>query len=238
MKFSCIIIDDEPLSHSVLKNHLQHTPEIQLVACFHNAQDAGNILERHTIDLILLDIHMPEINGLDFLRSLEVKPVTIITTAYRDYALDGFELGVIDYLLKPIEIDRFVNAIKRATEFLHLVKSGDTADINPPDHSHNILIKTGTKKIMLDYRKIIFAQGLKDYTILHTHEAKYVVKGSIKSFEDYLPNDYFVRVHKSFIVAKPKIQVVHKNKIELETIAIPIGRNFKETVDALMRAES
>ena len=236
MKFSCIIIDDEPLSHTVLKNHLQHVPDIQLVASFHNAQEAGTYLESHTVDLLLLDIHMPEINGLDFLRSLETKPVTIITTAFRDYALDGFELGVIDYLLKPIELDRFVNAIKRVTEFLLLVKSGDTGDINPPDHSHNILIKTGTKKIMLDYRKIIFAQGLKDYTILHTNETKYVVKGSIKSFEDYLPNDYFVRVHKSFIVAKPKIQIVHKNKIELDSIAIPIGRNFKDTVDALMRA--
>jgi DNA-binding LytR/AlgR family response regulator len=234
MKFSCIIIDDEPLSHNVLKSHLEHTPVIQLIASFFNARDAALYLETHTTDLLLLDIQMPEINGLDLLRSLEIKPVTIITTAFRDYALEGFELGVIDYLLKPIELERFTSAIKRATDFLQLVKSGDTGDMNLPDSNYNILIKTGTKKILLDYRKIIYAQGLKDYTILYTEEKKYVVKGSIKSLVDYLPGDYFMRVHKSFIVAKPMIQVIYKNKIELDSIAIPIGRNFKETVTALL----
>lgn len=238
MKFSCIIIDDEPLSHNVLKNHLQHTPEIQLAASFYNAKDAGKFLESNTTDLILLDIQMPEISGLDFLRSLDNKPVTIVTTAFRDYALEGFELGVIDYLLKPIELGRFTSSIKRALDFLMLVKSGETGDVNPPDNAHKILIKTGTKKVLLDYRKIIFAQGLKDYTILHTDETKYVVKGSIKACEEYLPSDYFVRVHKSFIVAKPKIQVVHRNKIELDSVAIPIGRNFKEIVDTLLHRYS
>jgi DNA-binding LytR/AlgR family response regulator len=235
MKFSCIIVDDEPLSHNVLKSHLQHVSQIQVIGTFFNAKDAGRFLESHSTDLMLLDIQMPEINGLEFLRSLDTKPVTVITTAYRDYALEGFELGVIDYLLKPIELNRFTSAIRRAVDFLQLVKSGDTGDVDPSDNAHNILIKTGTKKVLLDYRRIIFAQGLKDYTILHTEEKKYVVKGSIKSLEEYLPNDYFIRVHKSFIVAKPRIQVVHRNKIELDTIAIPIGRNFKENVDALLR---
>jgi DNA-binding LytR/AlgR family response regulator len=238
MKFSCIIIDDEPLSHNVLKNHLQHTPEIQLTAAFYNAKDAGKYLATHTTDLILLDIQMPEISGLDFLRSIDNKPVTIITTAFRDYALEGFELGVIDYLLKPIELPRFISAVKRAVDFLQLVRSDETGDANPPDNAHKILIKTGTKKVLLDYRKIIFAQGLKDYTILHTDETKYVVKGSIKACEEYLPGDYFVRVHKSFVIAKPKIRVVHKNKIELDSVAIPIGRNFRETVDTLLRVRS
>lgn len=231
MNLSCIIIDDEPLSHNVLKSHLLHMPQIQLIGTFFNAKDAGRYLKSHSTDLMFLDIQMPEISGLEFLRSLDPKPVTIITTAFRDYALEGFELGVIDYLLKPIEITRFTSAIKRAVEFLQLVKSGDTGDINPPDTAHNILIKTGTKKVLLDYRTIIFAQGLKDYTILHTGGKKYVVKGSIKSMEEYLPHEYFMRVHKSFIVAKPRIQIIHKNKIELESIAIPIGRNFKEMID-------
>jgi len=235
MKFSCIIIDDEPLSHDVLKSHLQHLPQLQLLGSFYNAKDAGRYLTSHAVDILLLDIQMPEINGLDFLRTLTDKPVTIVTTAFRDYALEGFEMGVIDYLLKPIELDRFKTAMKRALDFLQLVKSGDTIDLTMHDDSYNILIKTGTKKIVMDYRKIIFAQGLKDYTILNTEEKKYVVKGSIKAFEEYLPNDYFVRVHKSFIVAKPKIQLVHKNKIELGSISIPIGRNFKENVDALLK---
>lgn len=235
MKFSCIIIDDEPLSHNVVKNHLLHFPQVQIIGTFYNAKDAGRYLESHSTDIMLLDIQMPEIDGLDFLRSLETKPVSIITTAFRDYALEGFELGVIDYLLKPIVLERFQMAMKRALDFLQLVKSGDTIDFTNHENSFNILIKTGTKKILLDYRKIIFAQGLKDYTILHTDEKKYVVKGSIKALEEYLPNDYFVRVHKSFIVAKPKILVVHRNKIELDSISIPIGRNFKETIDAFFK---
>jgi DNA-binding LytR/AlgR family response regulator len=237
MKFSCIIVDDEPLSHHVLKNHLEHFPEIQLIGTFNNAKDAGRYLESHSTDLMLLDIQMPEINGIDFLRTLESKPVTIITTAFRDYALEGFELGVIDYLLKPIELQRFRNSVVRAIDFLQLVKTGDTIDATKPDNAHNILIKTGTKKIVLDYRRIIFAQGLKDYTILHTDDKKYVVKGSIKAFEEYLPDDSFIRVHKSFIVATRLIKVVHRNKIELDVASIPIGRNFKENVDALLRNE-
>jgi DNA-binding LytR/AlgR family response regulator len=235
MKFSCIIVDDEPLSHQVLKNHLEHFSEIQLIGTFNNAKDAGRYLESHSADVMLLDIQMPEVNGLDFLRTLKVKPVTIITTAFRNYALEGFELGVIDYLLKPIELQRFRYAMVRAMDFLHLVKSGDTLDNTKSENAFNILIKTGTKKIVLDYRKIIFAQGLKDYTILHTDDKKYVVKGSIKAFEEYLDSDAFVRVHKSFIVARRLIQVVHRNKIELDSVSIPIGRNFKETVESLLR---
>jgi DNA-binding LytR/AlgR family response regulator len=235
MKFSCIIVDDEPLSHNVLRSHLEHIDQVQVIGSFHNAKDAGRYLESHSADIMLLDIQMPEISGLDFLRTLETKPVTIITTAFRDYALEGFELGVIDYLLKPIELERFKTSMKRALDFLQLVKYGDTVDFSKNENAYDLLIKTGTKKILLDYRKIIFAQGLKDYTILHTGEKKYVVKGSIKAFEEYLPNDNFVRVHKSFIVAKQLIKVVHKNKIELNAISIPIGRNFKEAVEEILK---
>jgi DNA-binding LytR/AlgR family response regulator len=238
MKFSCIIVDDEPLSHHVLKSHLAHFPEIQLIGTFNNAKDAGRYLESHSTDIMLLDIQMPEISGLDFLRGLDSKPVTIITTAFRDYALEGFELGVIDYLLKPIELPRLKNALTRTTDFLQLVKQGDTIDTTKSESAFDILIKTGTKKIMLDHRKIIFAQGLKDYTILHTEDKKYVVKGSIKAFEEYLPSDSFIRVHKSFVVAIRLIRIVHRNKIELDTMSIPIGRNFKDAVDALLKNAS
>ncbi len=236
MKFTCIIVDDEPLSHNVLKSHLRDMPDVSLVAGFTNAVDARSYLGENPVDLLLLDIQMPEITGLEFLRSLETKPVTIITTAFRDYALEGFELGVIDYLLKPIELERFRRSLARALDFLQLVRAGDSIDFDSAEDSHSILIKTGTKKVMLDYRTIVFAQGLKDYTILHTDSRKYVVKGSVKAFEEYLPKDKFVRVHKSFIVAKHLIKVIYKNKIELESVSIPIGRSFRETVDAALRA--
>jgi DNA-binding LytR/AlgR family response regulator len=234
MKYSCIIIDDEPLSHDVLKNHLAAFPELQLLGNFFNAKDARNFLNDYSVDILLLDIEMPEISGLDFLRSLNEKPVSIITTAYRDYALEGFELGVIDYLMKPVAFERFEISLKRATDFLQLVKTDDSIDFSEKNRNFEILIKTGTKRVLVDYRKIIFAQGLKDYTILHTETEKYVVKGSVKAFESYLPNHYFIRVHKSFIVAIPRIKIARRNKIELGPLSIPIGRAFKSKVDDLL----
>ena len=237
MKYSCIIIDDEPLSHDVLKNHLTAFPDLQLVGNFYNAKDARHFLDENSVDILLLDIEMPEINGLDFLRSLNEKPVSIITTAYRDYAVEGFELGVIDYLMKPISLERFELSLKRATDFLQLVKTNDSIDFSEENQNFEILIKTGTKRVLVDYRKIIFAQGLKDYTILHTETEKYVVKGSVKAFETHLPKHYFIRVHKSFIVAIPRIKIARRNKIELGPLSIPIGRAFKSNVEEILQGK-
>ncbi len=234
MKYTCIIIDNEPLSHHVLKGHLDRIQDIQLINTFFNAKDARHYLLNHPVDILLLDIRMPEIDGIDFLRSLPVRPVCIISTAFSDYALKGFELGVIDFILKPIMFARFEIAIRRAIDFLNLVRANDSVDFKKRENAYEILIKTGTKKLLLDYRKIVFAKGLKDYTILQTEDKKFVVKGSIKTFEEYLPGDYFLRVHKSFIVAKPKIKVVYKNKIELDSILIPIGRRYKHSIDDLL----
>lgn len=234
MKYSCIIVDDEPLSHDVLKNHLAAFPGLKLLGSFYNAKDAGLFLKEHPVDILLLDIEMPEISGLDFLRSLNEKPVSIITTAWRDYAVEGFELGVIDYLMKPIPFERFEQSLKRATDFLQLVKTDNSIDFSEQGSNFEILIKTGTKRVLLDYRTIIFAQGLKDYTILHTETEKYVVKGSVKAFESYLPRHYFIRVHKSFIVAIPRIKIARRNKIELGPLSIPIGRAFKSRVDDIL----
>ena len=232
MSFTCVIVDDEPPSHQVLKNHIERIPNLQLVAEFFNANDAAEYFKKHAVDILLLDIQMPEVTGIEFLRSLPVKPITIFSTAYRDYAFEGFELGVIDYLLKPVNFDRFEMAIRRATDFMMMSKPENTVDL------HEILIKSGTKKILIDYRKIIYAQGLKDYTILHTTEKKYVVKGSVKAFEEYLPSEFFMRVHKSFIVAKEQLKMVYRNKIELENVAIPIGRNYKEAVENFLKMRS
>lgn len=232
MSFTCVIVDDEPPSHQVLKNHIERIPNLHLVAEFFNANDAAEYFKRNTVDILLLDIQMPEVTGIEFLRSLPAKPITIFSTAYRDYAFEGFELGVIDYLLKPVNFDRFEMAIRRATDFMMMSRPENTVDL------HEILIKSGTKKILIDYRKIIYAQGLKDYTILHTAEKKYVVKGSVKAFEEYLPSDFFLRVHKSFIIAKEQVKLVFRNKIELENVSIPVGRSYKEALDKFLEARN
>lgn len=228
MTYTCVLVDDEPPSHQVLRSHIERIPNLKLVAGFYNAKDAGRYLKANDTDILLLDIQMPEVTGIDFLRSLEVKPITIFTTAFRDYAFEGFELGVIDYLLKPVQFERFEMAIQRAVDFIHMSRPENAIDFE-------ILIKSGTKKVLVDYRKIIYAQGLKDYTILHTAEKKYVVKGSVKAFEEYLPSDYFIRVHKSFIVARNQVKLVHKNKIELMNVSIPIGRSYKEALDNFLQ---
>jgi DNA-binding LytR/AlgR family response regulator len=235
MSFSVIIIDDEPYSHKVLQTHIAKIPRLQLKASFFNASDARTWLEANKTDIILLDIKMPEISGLDFLRSLTEKPITIFITAFRDYALEGFELGVIDYLLKPVQFNRLEMAINRAIDFLQLVNMANAIDSE--EKNFEILIKEGNRKTVIDYRDIIYAQGLKDYTILQTGKKKYVVKGSVKSMENYLPANFFIRVHKSFIVARNKIRLVHKNKIELEEITIPVGRHFKEAVDQFLQSK-
>jgi DNA-binding LytR/AlgR family response regulator len=230
MTFTCVIVDDEPPSHQVLKKHIERLPMLQLVAEFFNANDATGYFKSNQPDILLLDIQMPEVTGIELLRSLPIKPITIFTTAFRDYAFEGFELGVIDYLLKPVQFERFEMAIRRAVDFIQMSPMAEGM--------HEILIKSGTKKILIDYRTIIYAQGLKDYTILHTTDKKYVVKGSVKAFEEYLPSDYFLRVHKSFIVAKNQLKLVYRNKIELENVSIPIGRSYKDAVEDFLNASS
>jgi len=226
---SCIIIDDEPIAHRVLRNHLEELSHVQVLASFHNAADAEAFLKTNHIDFIFLDVEMPEVRGIDFLKRLEVKPITVITTAFRDYAVDGFELGVLDYLLKPISRERLSNAVKRVTEMIQLMQV--PSSIND-DHTqkYEILIKAGTQKVIVDLRKITHAQGLKDYTILFTEDKKYLVKGSVKAMEKYLPDSHFIRVHRSFLIAKERVKVVNHNRIELGEISIPIGKLYKEVV--------
>lgn len=235
MTYTCLIVDDEPPSHQVLKSHVQRIPNLELIASFYNANDAGAFLKSNSVDILLLDIQMPEVTGIEFLRSLTTKPITIFTTAFRDYAFEGFELGVIDYLLKPVHFERFETAIRRAMDFMQMSRPEDAVEFKA---NYEILIKSGTKKILLDYRTIIYAQGLKDYTILHTSDKKYVVKGSVKAFEESLPSEDFLRVHKSFIIAKSRIKLVYKNKIELENVSIPVGRSYKEALDNFLEGST
>ncbi len=239
MNLTCLIVDDEPPSHDVLKSHIEQLGKFTIAAQFYNARDASEFLRDHSVDILFLDIQMPEVNGIDFLKSLGSRPVTIFTTAFRDYAFEGYELGVIDYLLKPVTFERFELAVGRALDFLQLERP-DTeidSDAMKASQGHDVLIKSGTKKILVDYRRILYAQGLKDYTILYTADTRYVVKGSIKSFGDYLPAHAFIRVHKSFIVACDQLRLVYRNKIEIGKTSIPIGRVYRSAVDSFLASK-
>lgn len=227
---NCVIIDDEPLALEVLTGYLALFDDVILIASFSNALDAIDFLKAHTVDALFLDIEMPEMSGIDLLKSLPQPPITVFTTAFRNYAFDGYELGVIDFLLKPISQARFQLALNKIRDFLTL-KSENT-DIEPQrDHPEYIFVKSGVQRIKLYFLDVMHIQGLKDYAIIHTAKGKIVIKGSIKTMQTIFPEDLFIRVHKSFIISKDKIKRIEKNRMLIGDQQIPIGRNYREEIE-------
>jgi DNA-binding LytR/AlgR family response regulator len=227
---NCVIIDDEPLAREVLTGYLERVDYTKLAGNFSNAFDALQFLKSNTADVLFLDIEMPEMNGIDFLRSLPQPPITVFTTAFRDYAFEGFELGVIDFLLKPISRSRFLLSLEKIREFLALKTEGANLEIDH-DTPGFIFVKSGVRRIKLYFEEVSHIQGLKDYAIIYTPDQRIVIKGSVKSMQEIFPETRFIRVHKSFIVAKDKIRRMEKNRIIINDHQIPIGRNYKDEVE-------
>ncbi len=230
----CVIIDDEPLAREILEEYLLKSGITGAVQ-FGNARDALAHLQAHEPDVLFLDIEMPEMNGIDFLKSLTQPPVTVFTTAYRDYAFEGYELGVIDFLLKPISFSRFQHALEKVHDFLQLKEQNADLEQNLSEEKPDfVFVKSGVQRIRLAFDDISHIQGLKDYAIIHTSTGKVVIKGSVKAMLDIFPPARFLRVHKSFIVAIDKIRRIERNRIIWGSYQIPIGRNYKEEVIGLI----
>jgi DNA-binding LytR/AlgR family response regulator len=229
----CVLIDDEPLARDILVGYIAQYEGIELSGNFNNALEGWEFLKHHQVDVLFLDIEMPEINGIDFLRSLSQPPITVFTTAFRDYAFEGFELGVIDFLLKPIPYDRFRKAVDKIREFLSLKKEDARLETSG-DIPAFIFVKSGVRKIKLFFADVTHIQGLKDYAIIHALTGKIIVKGSVKSMQELFPDTLFIRVHKSFIVAKDKIRRIERNRIIIGDYQVPIGRNYKSAMDRLI----
>ena len=223
---SCVIVDDEPLAREILAGYIEQLGAIKLSGSFNNAPEAMQFLQRQAVDVLFLDIEMPEISGIEFLKSLKTPPITVFTTAFRDYAFEGFELGVIDFLLKPISQARFRVAMEKIKDFLSL-KTDDARFEISRDAPDFIFVKSGVQKIKLFFSDVSYIQGLKDYAIIHAATGKIVIKGSVKSMQQLFPDPQFIRVHKSFIVAKSKIRRIEKNRIIIGDHQIPIGRNYR-----------
>jgi two-component system, LytTR family, response regulator len=229
MKYQCIIVDDEPLAVEVIRTYVENTGAFDIVAECNSANEAFSILSATRIDLMFLDIQMPGLKGIDFLKSLVHPPFVIMTTAYREYALDGFELGVIDYLLKPISMERFLKAIDKFTHRMRLEtelpeKSADTTEegfiyLSVNKKIHKILIGD-----------ILYAESAKDYLTLHTVNGKIVAKHTISSLEALLPPKEFMRIHRSFIVSVSKIKGFTAHHIDMGALELPIGPNYQEQV--------
>lgn len=230
---NCIIIDDEPMAVKVIESYCESIDSITVLGTFTTALDALDFIKDNSVDLIFSDIEMPHINGVDFIKTLEHKrPIFIFTTAYPQYALDGFELNAIDYLVKPIPFPRFVTAIQRAKERLKLkesIASDSTNNSKKVYEDDFIFVKSEYDNLKLLIDDITYIQGLKDYLKIHTLKSGAILTlMNFKDFQAKLPGNLFIRIHRSYIVNISKIELLQRNKVIIEGQRIPIGENYKE----------
>ncbi len=222
---TCIVIDDEPLARKGLKEYISDADFLRLAGEFDNPVKAMEILTKEKIDLIFLDIQMPKMTGFEFLRSLPHAPLIIFTTAYPQYAVDGFELNAVDYLLKPFSFDRFWKAILKVRAIIETPNN-----IPPTAEPDYFYIKCDNKLVKINYNDVLFAEALQNYVAIHTNQKKYITYLTLHSIEEQLPATYFVKTHKSYIVALNKVESIEGNEIKIGTHQIPISRTEKETV--------
>lgn len=231
MTIKCIIIDDEPLAISVIENHLKNFDNIEIVETFNNPLKAFGVLQQEKIDLVFLDINMPQMNGFTFIENLNFKPLIVITTAYREYAVKSFELDVLDYLVKPIPFNRFVKTINKVYQQKFTNTNSADASLNQEPH---IFLKVDKKLIKVNLNDILFIESLKDYIKIATTLGDYVVHKSLTAISEELPQSNFIRVHRSYNISINKIVAVEGNTIEIAGRRIPIGRNYlKQTKERI-----
>lgn len=228
MNISCLIIDDEPLAVNVIKNYIEEIDNVTIKKTFNNAVEALEYLKDHTADLIFLDINMPLLNGLDFIKNLETKPLIIVTTAYNEYAVKTYELEVLDYLVKPIPFPRFIKAVNRALKALDVNKTTDNSKLIKRPFIFIKIDKKKMKKIYLD--EILVIESLRDYLKITTQTNKYIIHSTLTKFTSLLPENIFIRIHRSLTIAIDKIETVEGNSVEIEGIRYVIGRSYIENV--------
>ena len=231
MKIKSLIIDDEPLAISVIENHLKNFDHIEIVETFNNPLKAYRVLEQEKIDVIFLDINMPQITGFSFIENLSYKPLIVITTAYREYAVKSFELDVLDYLVKPIPFNRFLKTVNKI--YQHVYISNTNTDISFQQEPH-IFLKVNKKLIKVNFNDILYIESLKDYIKVITNLGDYVVHKSLSSITEELPQSNFMRIHRSYTISINKVIALEGNTVEISNRNIPIGRNYiKQTKDRI-----
>lgn len=222
MNIKCIIIDDEPLAIKIIEGYLSNINSFDIIGTFNNPIDALNLMENTHVDVLFLDINLPVINGIDFVKSLQNPPFVVITTAYREYAVESFELDILDYLVKPIPFNRFMKTINKINSKVNLQNIDENKD--------HIFIKANKKMVKIYIDEILYIESLKDYIKINTYTDKYLIHSTLTSFTKKLPSEIFIRIHRSFSISIPKVDAVTGNTIEIEGEKIPIGRNYIQTV--------
>lgn len=227
-------IDDEELALELLEDNIKKVPYLQLVATCSNALEAIQVLQQESVDLIFSDIQMPGLTGLQFIQSVPPTCMFILVTAYEKYALEGYNLNVVDYLVKPVPLDRFIKACNKAWELYSLKNKTATAKAEPADY---FFINVDYSLLKIVFAEILWIEGLKDYVKIHlnTSDRPVVARLSLKALEEQLPATMFLRIHKSYIVSKVAITAIRKNNVFLKTLELPVGDNYKEAVDDFVK---
>jgi DNA-binding LytR/AlgR family response regulator len=232
VRYKCVIVDDEPLALDVLESFIQKVPELELVGICHNAIEAMAMLRQHEVDILFLDIQMPEINGMDMVRSIKSKPAVVFTTAYTEHAIQAFELDAIDYLLKPISFERFIKAVNKAIHYVALGhKEQLPADVQHPplaEEEDYIFVKADKKIIKIKLDDVHYIEGLKDYVMIYTTDQRIITLQTMKNLEERLPSNKFLRVHRSFIISLDKLKSVVGNAVEIKDKLIPLGKHYRD----------
>lgn len=230
MILNCVTIDDEPLAREGISNYIREIDFLRMVGSGSNPVELIQLLDQQSIDLVFLDIQMPIMNGIDFLKMAQNPPMIIITTAYPSYALEGFQLDVLDYLLKPITFNRFFKAVNKAKNYAQLQLASATEGSQAAEAEDYFFIKCENKYEKLFFADILYIQAMQNYVIIHTSKGKYITLLYLKNVEQYLEGQAFMRVHKSYIVAIPKIEAIDNNELLIQDHRIPISRNYKDRV--------
>lgn len=229
MTIKCLVIDDEPLARKGIEEHISQIPFLELAGSFQGALQAYPLLDNGEVDLIFLDIEMPKLNGIDFVKTLKNPPLIILTTAYPSYALDGFDLGVVDYLLKPISFARFLKSVNKVKDLTAIRKTGSKENVTTiADEKGCFFIKEGGTFRKLFYEDVLFAEALQNYVAIHVKGKKYITYITLSIIEQQLPANMFMKVHKSYIVSLPMISAIEGNTILIDGVRIPVSRNMKD----------
>ncbi|URM38463.1 LytR/AlgR family response regulator transcription factor [Flavobacterium anhuiense] len=231
-KMKCVIIDDEPLAVELLEDFVKKVDTLELISTFNNAIDAVSFINQNNVDLIFLDIQMPHFSGIDFLNTIEKKPLVIFTTAYSDYAVEGFNLGAVDYLVKPIPFHRFLKAVVRAQQVLQPVATPAlTESTNTPEIEQDFMfVRAEYENVKLNFADILFIEGLKDYVKIYTTDNKFTLTLiSLIKLENLLSSKGFARIHRSYIINIKHVKSIQKNKVLISDKRIPISESYKNT---------
>jgi len=227
MKIKCVLIDDEPLAIKVLQNYFTNFTDFEVIATFNNSLEALDFINSTTVDAVFLDINMPMMTGFELISLIENKTKVIITTAFREFAAESYDLDVLDYLVKPIPLPRFIKCINKITTEFNL-KNNIKVETTKGD-SH-IFIKVDKKMMKINIEEILFVEGMKEYIKVVTPDKTYITHKSLTSLSEELPADRFLRIHKSYVIALNKVKSIEGNRVQIQSYTIPIGRNYSKDV--------